>query len=416
MATGEDAMLVNHSAPARPREELLTISWVGATAWQIAYAVQRGDATAAQVVADHLDHARVADRILDALRHLRAGAAIAEAEQVDEQPDLGTLPLAGVPVLVHEHMALAGLPAGGAGTGGLAPADDEIVRRLRGAGAVVLGTSRASGGTHAEGKSRSPWRTDHRCTGAAAAVGAGVVPIAVDVGGSGATYGGLVGLAAGRPGNGNRPVRANSTEPVRPVVVATNAADAALALAVVTGRDPVPLPVPPRLRVAVAPRPPAILVWPDAEARCSVLQVARHIVAHGHDATLVSAPRRRRLAPSDWRDRCVAFFAGDGFDALLLPAWAGRPALVDEEAFVGSWRAAGLPVLFLPSGVRRADPRHAGLPGGVLLVGPPGSDLRLLALAGQVESAAPWQPHAPTWPRLSLDTAARWARPPFAVR
>jgi len=407
MATGEDAMLVNQSAPARPRDTRPTISWVGATAWQIAHAVRRGDATAAEVVADHLDHARVADRILNALRHLRAGAAIAEAEQVDEQPDLSTLPLAGVPVLVHEHMALAGLPSGGAATGGLAPVDDEVVRRLRGAGAVVLGTCRASGRVRAGGPSRSPWRTDHVCTGAAAAAGAGIVPIAVDVGGSGAAYGGLVGLVPGRPGNGNRPTGAELSELVRPVVVATNAADAALALAVLTGRDPVPLPVPRRLRLAITTRSPAILARPDAGARHCVLQVARHIVAHGHDAVLASAPRRRRLTPPDWRDRCVAFFAGGGFDALLLPAWFGRPSFVDEAAVVSSWSAAGLPVLFLPSGVPRAGPRHAGLPGGVLLVGPPGADLRLLALAGQVESAAPWRPHAPTWPRLSPCTAAR---------
>jgi len=418
MATGEDAMLVNHSAPPHPRDARPIISWTGATAWQIAHAVRRGDTTAAQVVADHLDHARVADRILDAFRYLRAGAAIAEAEQVDEQPDLSTLPLAGVPVLIHEGVTLAGLPAGDASTNGIASADHEIVRRLRGAGAVVLGTSRAFASADAPGGSRSPWRTDHASTGAAAAVGAGIVPIAVDAGGSGGAYGGLVGLAPGRPGNGNRnrPTGADPTELVRPVVLATNAADAALGLAVVTGRDYGPLPAPSRLRVAVAPRPPAVLARADAGARRSVARVARLLAAHGHDAVLVAAPRGRRLAPADWRDRCVAFFAGGGFDALLLPAWVGRPALVDEGAIIASWLAAGLPVLVLPSGVRRTDPRHRGLPGGVLLVGPPGADLRLLALAGQVETEAPWPPHAPTWPRLSLDTAANWARPPSAAR
>src|SRR5687767_1581218 len=86
------------------------VSWVGATAGQIATAVRRGDATATQVIADHIEHALLADRVVEGLRTLRAGEAIAEAEQVDEQPDLGALPLAGVPVLVSEDTAVAALP------------------------------------------------------------------------------------------------------------------------------------------------------------------------------------------------------------------------------------------------------------------------------------------------------------------
>jgi amidase len=400
MATGEDAMLVNHSVPttdlpeARPTApwQPIVASWVGATGWQIAHGVRRGDATAAQVVADHLDHARVADRILGALRHLRAGAAIAEAEQVDEQPDLLTLPLAGVPVVIHEDVALTGLPMG-AVPDEVAPADHELVRRLRGAGAIVLGTSRGPG------QSRSPWRTDRGSgTGAAAAVAAGIVPIAVDAG-SVAAYGGLLGLQPSRPAPARRNAGADPTGLVRPVVVATNAADATLGLAVVSGREPAPLPAPPRLRVAVALRAAVPLARSRGGVRRSVIRVAGHIVARGHDAVLAVPPHRRRLAPADWRDRCVAFFAAGGFDALLLPAPQSRPAFVDPTA--ASWRDAGLPVLSLPSGVGGAGWRDAGLPGGVLLVGAAGTDLRLLALAGQIESAAPWPPHAPTWPRLS---------------
>jgi amidase len=351
----------------------------GATAWQIANSVRRGDATAAQVVADHLDHARVADRILGAVRHLRAGAAIAEAEQVDEQPDLLTLPLAGVPVLIHQDVALAGLPSGPA-PDALASADHEIVRRLRGAGAIVLGTSRE------HGQSRSPWRTDRASgTGAAAAVASGIVPIAVDARGDFSAYGGVLALLPGRAATARR---STGTDTVRPVVVATNAADAALGLAVVTGREPATLPTRPRLRVAIAPRGPVLLARPDGGVRRSVTLVAEHIVAQCHDAVLAVPPRHRRLAPADWRDRCVAFFAGGGFDAVLLPTAAGWPDL-------------GLPLLCLPSGVHGAGLRDAGLPGGVLLVGAPGADLRLLALASQMETAAPWQPHAPTWPRLN---------------
>jgi amidase len=39
--------------------------------------------------------------------------------------------------------------------------------------------------------------------------------------------------------------------------------------------------------------------------------------------------------------------------------------------------------------------RPDGLPLGVQLVGPPGSERLLLAVAGQIEQAAPWPRHAP---------------------
>src|SRR6476646_1752944 len=85
-------------------------SWVGATAKQIARAVRRGDTSATQVVADHLDQIAIVDPSLNAFRVVRAAEAIAEAERVDEQDDLANLPLAGVPVAVKENTAVAGLP------------------------------------------------------------------------------------------------------------------------------------------------------------------------------------------------------------------------------------------------------------------------------------------------------------------
>ena len=68
-------------------------SWVGATAKDIARAVRRGDTSATQVVADHLDYIAAHDSTLGAFRLIRAAAAITEAEAVDEQDDLSNLPL-----------------------------------------------------------------------------------------------------------------------------------------------------------------------------------------------------------------------------------------------------------------------------------------------------------------------------------
>ena len=65
--------------------EILPTTWVGTTAKQIARAVRRGDVSATQVVADHLDHVTRVDADLAAFRTVRGGEAITEAEKVDEQ-------------------------------------------------------------------------------------------------------------------------------------------------------------------------------------------------------------------------------------------------------------------------------------------------------------------------------------------
>src|SRR3954467_9473039 len=113
------------------------MTWVGVPATVVARAVRRGDAPATAVLAEHVEHARAADRVVHALRSLREGAALAEAAQGDDLPDLAHAPLAGVPVLVNENTPVAGaLTGNGSGSGGTPAArDHEVVRRLRGAGA-----------------------------------------------------------------------------------------------------------------------------------------------------------------------------------------------------------------------------------------------------------------------------------------
>ena len=69
--------------------------------------------------------------------------------------------------------------------------------------------------------------------------------------------------------------------------------------------------------------------------------------------------------------------------------------------YAAPWNVAGCPALVVPVG-QRPD----GLPVAVQLVGPPGSELLLLAVAGQIEMAAPWLRHAPGYPRW------RAGRPP----
>src|SRR5436305_1300946 len=144
-------------------------SWVGATAKDIARAVRRGDTSATQVVADHLDYIAAQESALGAFRVIRAAAAITEAEAVDEQDDLANLPLAGVPIAVKENTQVAGLPTwygSAAARLTVAEEDHEVVRRLRGAGAIVVATSRMPelglwGVTDDQTAiTRNPWRTD----------------------------------------------------------------------------------------------------------------------------------------------------------------------------------------------------------------------------------------------------------------
>jgi len=451
--------------------------WVGATAKQIARAVRRGDASATEVVADHLDYIGVTDPMLNAFRTVRPGAALAEAEKVDEQPDLGNLSLAGVPIAVKENTAVAGLPVwngSAAAREPVAETDHEVVRRLRGAGAVVVGLTRMPElGLWAltdddTAVTRNPWRTDRTpggsSGGSAAAVAAGLVPIAHANDGLGSIRipAACCGLLGFKPGRGVVPVQLGMEDwfgLTEHGILATTVSDAAVGFAVLAGDAPQRLVEPSRLRIAVAMRSPVPGVRADADNRDAVAKAGRALVSCGHDsvraevtyptaltlratATWFAAayrdalgaeldisrlqPRTRRhiaLGERVWRRgwireadreafrrRCASFFADGSYDVLLTPALAGPPpAALDWSArswwanistcmrfapYSAAWNISGFPAVSVPVGVR-AD----GLPAAVQLVGPPGSELRLLAVAGQLEMVNPWRRHAPGWPR-----------------
>lgn len=457
----------------------IVATWVGATAKQIARAVRRGDTSATGVIADHLDHIARADPLVSAFRAVRSGAAIVEAEQVDEQDDLANLPLAGVPVAVKENTPVAGLPTWNGSAAARTPVaeeDHEVVRRLRGAGAVVVGVTRMPElGLWAftddqSGATRNPWRLDRTpggsSGGAAAAVAAGLVPVAHANDGLGsirvpAACCGLLGL---KPGSGVVPRQLGAGDwygLTEHGILATTVADAAVGFAVLAGRRPAKLVEPDRLRVAVSFRSPVVGLRADAPNRDAVTAAGRRLAAFGHDVRTVEVgypaslgPRgiatwlaaaahiarsggveRRRLQPrtrrhvalgewaerrgyvreadrTAWRERAIGFFTDHGVDLLLTPVLAAAPPAADGWAgrswranlltsvryapYSAPWNMAGLPSLVFPAGLR-----PDGLPVGAQLVGPPGSEALLLAVAGQFEMAAPWRRHAPSWPRVS---------------
>jgi amidase len=460
-------------------------TWVGASARQIARAVRRGDTSATAVVADHLDHIDGYDRIVRAFRQVRAAEALLEAEAVDEQPELGNLALAGVPIAVKENTSVAGLRTwfgSDAMAGPVAEADHEVVRRLRGAGAVVVGTTRMpelgifASTDDATATTRNPWRTDRTpggsSGGSAAAVAAGLVPIAHGNDGFGsvripAACCGLIGV---KPGRGVVPSGIGATDwygLAEHGIFATTVADAAVGFSVLAGRAPDRLVEPDRLRVAVSLRSPVAGIFPDGDAVRGTGTAARLLVRLGHDAVradpsyppslglrgiatwFAAAYRDAEAAGVDfaalqrrsrrhvrlgervlrtslvrdtdraaWRERCRDWFADGRFDLLVTPALATAPPVAGDwhnkswpanllsnaryAPYAAPWNLAGFPAIVVPTGVR-----SDGLPTAVQLVGTPGSELTLLAVAGQLEAVNPWRRHAPGWPRPRVRSQAR---------
>lgn len=136
---------------------------------------------------------------LNAFRVVRREAALAEAAEADRRLAAGErLPLLGVPIAVKDDTDIAGEPTA-FGCGGEFPAateDAESVRRLRAAGAVIVGKTNTcelgqlpftSGA--AFGYTRNPWSAGHTSGGSsggsAAAVAAGLVPGALGSDGAG---------------------------------------------------------------------------------------------------------------------------------------------------------------------------------------------------------------------------------------
>ncbi|BBH66194.1 putative amidase AmiB2 [Actinoplanes sp. OR16] len=445
-----------------------TTTWVGATAKQIARAVRRGDANATQVVADHLEQIAISDPELGAFRLVRDVEAIREAEKVDDQEDLANLPLAGVPVAVKENTAVAGLPtwhgSAAARTPEVAEEDHEVVRRLRGAGAVVVGvTKMPEMGLWAvtdddTGATRNPWDLERTpggsSGGSAAAVAAGLVPIAQGNDGLGsiripAACCGLVGL---KPGRGVVPVDFGDKDwfgLVENGVLTTTVADAALGFSVLAGLTPQTLKEPGRLRIGVSLRSPVAGVKPDEPNVGAVTTASRLLTEAGHDTVAADPkyptgvalgvlatwfagayknseglpidklqPRTRRhitlgkaamraglvrqASRDGWRERSIRFFADRNVDLLLTPALAAPPPPAVRYSGIPWWKNMQANASYapyqapwnyagLPAIVVPVGSRPDGLPLAVQLVGPPDSEMLLLSVAGQFELQNPWQ-------------------------
>lgn len=309
----------------------------GRSAAAIAERVRSGAVSPVQVVEDHLARIAALDPRLHAFQLVRAERALAEAAAVAERPDLAELPLAGVPVAIKDNIDLAGEPTrlgSGATPDTPAPADDELVRRLRAAGAVVVGKTTMPElaiwpFTEPEAfapPARNPWdptRTPGGSTGGgAAAVATGMVPLALgsDGGGSLRIPAACCGLVALKPGPGLVPLargRRHWYGLTEYGPLAHGVADLALMLDVLAGRAARPAPEPPsrRLRVAVSTRPPMVGARVSPEVARAVERTASLLGDAGHEVRSADPPYPLDLGPR-YTGR---WLAGIAEDARELP-------------------------------------------------------------------------------------------------
>ena len=302
-------------------------------ATEIAALVRAGEVTAVEVVRAHLDHIEAVDARVGAFRVVRREAALAEAAAVDSSLTRFALPLAGVPVAVKDNVAVAGetcTDGSPARTAGPEPKDHPVVTRLRKAGAVVVGITRAPelclyAATDGPGTvSRNPWDTAlspaGSSGGSAAAVAAGGVPIAHGNDGMGSLRlpAAACGLVTLKPGRDVVPGGIGADDWSGMAVngaLATTVADLAVVHAVLAGETPAPPADPGRpLRVAVSTRPPVPGLGADAPTRAAVDAVVAHLRAAGHTVVRRDPP----ITPGAAAGALVRWMAGAEDDAEFL--------------------------------------------------------------------------------------------------
>ncbi|MBO7939001.1 amidase [Streptomyces sp. S9] len=378
------------------------------SAVSVADAVRGGESRAVDVVREALERIRRVDSVLHSFSEVWEETALAQARAVDARGAGGEwLPLAGVPVGVKGRYGVEALVAAGC-----VPV---------GATAVPgPGTAWQTWGRGARGRTVNPWRADRTpggsSAGAAAAVAAGLVPLATGSDGAGsvripAAWCGVLGL---KTTNGLLP-SPDRTGLAAPGVLARSARDLAAWLRVRVGEggeggrvgdfpDPsagsAPLAVfSPDLGFA-RPDPEPLALARAAAARLADAGVVR-VAAGDADVGLMDpgpAWLALRTPGADLREagrvreandlRLAALF--ERADLLLTPttphAAHGHDGPGDRYSTALTWafNLSGHPALSLPAGFG-AD----GCPVGLHLVAAHGREELLVAVARAAELALP---------------------------
>jgi len=259
---------------------------------------------------------------------LREEAARSEAAEADARRAAGEprSRLDGIPIVLKDNMLQKGEPSTCASRileGFVSPYDSTVVERLQRAGAVIIGRANmdefamGSSTEHSvHGPSHNPWDPERACGGSsggsAAAVAAGIVPMALgsDTGGSirqPASFCGVVGMKPtyGRVSRWGLVAYASSLDQIGPL--SASAEDCAWLLQAISGHDPrdstsLPAPVPDYAAVLGGdlaglsvglPREYFVEEGADAEVLAAVRGAVAELEAAGARTVEVSLPHTR---------------------------------------------------------------------------------------------------------------------------
>jgi amidase len=334
-----------------------------------AAAVRDGRVSAVELTQATLERIQRYDGKLNAFTTVLVEQALAEAEDRDTVGAVAGGPLHGVPVAIKEELDVRGAVTTFGGRANLTPAaaDSEVVRRLRKAGAVVVSKTNmpefgqvplTDSGAH--GLTRNPWDLTRSpggsSGGSAAAVAAGLVPLAMGGDGGGsirvpAAACGIFGLKPQRGRVSDAPLRhpwwaLGTTGPLTRSV-----RDSALVYDVIRGALPTDRfraaeprtsfteavdAVPGRLRIGWSTRSPVRGLRPDAEHVQAVRETATTLAGLGHQVEEVEAHYPEVTAPF-----LVQYLGAMRRESALVE----RPELLErrtrETARLGAWIRPG---------------------------------------------------------------------------
>jgi amidase len=160
--------------------------------------IRAGEVSSRELTELYLERIGRLDPLLRSYRIVLADEALAAADAADARRGDGAPPMCGVPIAIKDDTDVAGqvTALGSLAHGGAAERDAEVVRRLRAAGAVIVGKTHvpelatsAMTESLAFGATRNPWDPNRTCGGSsggsAVAVAAGLAAAALATDGVG---------------------------------------------------------------------------------------------------------------------------------------------------------------------------------------------------------------------------------------
>src|SRR5947207_2133981 len=218
--------------------------------------ILRGVKTARATVESSINATENLNESLNAFLQVDREGALLRADEIDKRPNKDTLPLAGIPIAIKDNICVRGMQAS-CGSRILGPYhppyNATAIERLIKAGGVIIGKTNcdefamgSSNENSAFGPVKNPWDVSRvpggSSGGSAAAVAAGIVPVALgsDTGGSVRQPAALCGVIGFKPTYGRISryglvAFGSSLDQIG--VFARNARDAAAMLQVIAGRD-----------------------------------------------------------------------------------------------------------------------------------------------------------------------------------